>query len=186
MPSCSRECLKNSATQFKVSYDRFWLKTALTIFTELPNDDFITKVVIAWWRFAGTRYSPIKPGQISPCDFMRKSYLIQARCDSFPPGICLYFSIFFKPAWAALQNYMGRFRRVKAGSRQYKRRILSCRNEAFHMKLQDTIYEEFVILLGSRQNGTEFHTGQAGSCNQYLKSSILAPCYRYTYWPYFF
>ena len=96
------------------------------------------------------------------------------------------FQFFFKSAWSALQNYMGRFRRVKVGSRQYKRRILSCRNEAFHMKLQDIICEEFVILPGSRQNGTEFHTGQAGSCNQYLKSSILAPCYRYTYWPYFF
>ena len=30
------------------------------------------------------------------------------------------------------------------------------------------IYEEFATLLGSRQNGTEFHLGQPGSCNHHL------------------
>ena len=36
---------------------------------------------------------------------------------------------------------------------------------------QDKIYEEFTILPGSRQSGTEFHPGKTGSCNHPLSSS---------------
>ena len=44
---------------------------------------------------AGMKFSPVKPRQISPCDYMGKSNFIRARWDSFPPGICLHFLTFF-------------------------------------------------------------------------------------------
>ena len=42
----------------------------------------------------------------------------------------------------------------------------------FYMQLQDTIYEEFITLPGSRQNGTKFNLGKPESCNHHLTLSI--------------
>ena len=76
---------------------------------------------------------------------------------------------------------MGKFRPSKAGYRQYKRGIPTCRVETYHMYSQDKIYEEFKILPGFRQNETEFHPDQPGSCNHHLRvnriiqSIILLP-----------
>ena len=63
---------------------------------------------------------------------------------------------------------MGRFRPVKAGSRQYKTGIPSYRDETFYMQSQDVIYEEFITRPGSRSNRTELYSGQPGSSNNHL------------------
>ena len=54
-----------------------------------------------------------------------------------------------------------------------QKRESPCQDETFHMQLQDTIYEEFITLPGSRQNGTEFYPSRPGSCNHHL----ILPCY---------
>ena len=42
------------------------------------------------------------------------------------------------------------------------------RQTSIYFRIADIIYEEFITLPGSRQNGTEFHLGQPGSCNHKL------------------
>ena len=54
--------------------------------------------------------------------------------------------------------------RTKEGSRLAGMKLFT-RNQS-----QDVIYEEFITLPGSRQNGTEFHSCQPGSCNHHLKN----------------
>ena len=69
---------------------------------------------------------------------------------------------------------MGKFRPCKAGSRQYKRGNSPHRGQTFHMLSYDNIiYEEFIALLGSPQNGAEFHPGQPESCNHQLNINFL-------------
>ena len=41
------------------------------------------------------------------------------------------------------------------------------------MQSQDIIYKDFITLSGFRQNGTEFHLGQPGSCNHHLRIVLL-------------
>ena len=55
---------------------------------------------------------------------------------------------------------------TKAGSRLARIKLFPCNHRT-------KIYEEFTILPGSRQTGTEFHPGKTGSCNYHnVKSSI--------------
>lgn len=64
---------------------------------------------------------------------------------------------------------MKKFRLDKMRSWQYKREIPAYCDETFHViKSQDIISEEFTTLSGSRQDRTEFHLDQPGSCNQHL------------------
>ena len=46
-------------------------------------------MVISRSSFAGMKFQPVQPGQISPSDYMGKSIFIPAKRDRFPPGICL-------------------------------------------------------------------------------------------------
>ena len=79
------------------------------------------ELVITWSRFAGMKFHPPQPGQISAYDYMGKSNFIPAIRDSFPPGTCLDLFIFFKFFFGEISP------------QQYKKGTPSSRNETFYM-----------------------------------------------------
>ena len=48
---------------------------------------------------------------------------------------------------------------------------------------QDIIYEDFITLPGSEQNGTRFHPDQPESCNYHLRWWVLPEEFRAKLWP---
>ena len=130
---------------------------------------------------------PSSRGRFHPYDYMRKSNTIPARRDICLPSTCLDMFIFyfcfpleaclkllFHHAQTGWSNYMGKFRPGKAAFQLYERGIPSHWGETFHMlSHEDTIYGEFIVLLVSLQNGTEFHSGQRESSNHYLNIKFL-------------
>ena len=71
-----------------------------------------------------------------------------------------------------MRYYKGNFRPGKVGPGQRKRGIPTCLCETFYMQSRDIIYEEFITMLGSRQNGTEFYPGLLRSCNHHFSRMI--------------
>ena len=122
------------------------------------------------------KFQPVHPGQTSPFEYMEEIKFHAGKVGQFSTWYLFRFVyIFFKFFFVSMcsltfSSHWGEMKRShKAVSRQYKRGIPYCWNEIFHMQLQDIIYEEFIALTGSRQNGTEFHPGQSGSYNHHLK-----------------
>ena len=49
---------------------------------------------------------------------------------------------------------------------------MPCQDKTFYLLSQDIVYEEFITLLGSRQNGTEFPADQRGLCNHHVSQKL--------------
>ena len=100
------------------------------------------------------KFHPIYLSQTSPYDYMGKSNFISARWDSFPPSICLDFLLGWveKITW---ENFVPAVQKRDPNLPEWDFQVIARYNS-----------QKFTALLGSRQNGTEFHPGQLRLCNK--------------------
>ena len=112
------------------------------------------------------------PWSLKACNFIKKR--LQRRCFLRTP-------ILKKSAngWFCRKITRGQYMSLSGCNFVLAKRDASNTKEGSHlagMKLftsQNIIYEEFLVLPGSWQNGVEFHPGQLGSCNHYLRSNVV-------------